>query len=443
MKSFKFLILLFVLGSKWLFVHNGNLDPKDSLVREKRTKCGTQDKVSFLLEKVAAAFEIASNLDKVTTFLEAIKSISQIRGKIFDFNSANYCDLSNQLDTIVDKLENLETVVKCMWHMHYYRQTLSKLEHLIGIYKQIRQDKSKISKLNSVCQSQSEGISKIYSEIKTLFKQDELLDNIENCCHYKTNLYTNLFGKLISLSTLFLTALKFCEEAQNQKIDFNTTLFSQDLENFVHYFTKQAILEKFVTDKGHYGLEASVKRLANKSVSLSSFQQDYDFFRWKVVYVVNHSPTCYTEEAWKLKCSPRYVCWTRSDSIFCGSKRETCQIDSNTIHALIAWCHKDKTEINSTINILDNYSNENEKSAILNFVLSQTNQMDKKIHFAITVLKGGWFFNWMNPVESHGGMNFKRSSKWFHGTYDTFWSEWYAKQKLSKPKFNQSAVVLA
>ncbi|RNA10677.1 hypothetical protein BpHYR1_054429 [Brachionus plicatilis] len=438
MKILNYFFCLIVLVDQWLYINNTNLDGGNSFIQN---KCSAQVKVSSSFDLIVDGFEFMSDL---TNFLGALNIISRIEDKIFDQNSISNCDLSNQLDRVINKLENLESVVRCVWHSHYYRELLSKIEHLIDAYKQhaLKPRNSTLIKFQKQCQSESEGISKIYSLIKMLFKENELLDNIENCCHYKTKLYTILFRKLISLSTLFLTALKFCEESLNKKSDFEPKFFYNDVENVINYFTKDAILQRFVTDKGAFGLESSIKRLANKSVSLSSFQDDYDFFRWKVVYVIDSSFACYSENAWKMECTSRYASWTDFSSIFCGSMHDFNEVGSQRIHALVAWCHKEKEEVKSTNKVLDDYNGLNERRSILNYVISQTNDANKRINFAITILKGSLFFNWMNPVESHGGMNYKRTSKWFHGTYDTYWSEWYPKQSIGNyQKFRNFAII--
>ncbi|CAF0947608.1 unnamed protein product [Brachionus calyciflorus] len=435
MKSLNYKIILIILLLPAVFVYK-----LDSLNRNKRDNCVRKASFGIVQSSLISLNKFLKTTLDLTSIIGLLGTISQVTETIFDFNSVSNCDLNNELKNIVEKIENLESTVKCEWHKHYYREILSKLEHLIDFYNKYTQKKSNLSldPIRKVCESDTEGISKIYSLIKMLFKQNELMANIENCCNYKTNLVNNLFARLISLSTLFVTSLKICEEALNIKTDFNTSVFYQDITQYVNYYTKQAILERFVIDKGYYGLDSSIKRLANKSVSLESFQNDYDFFKWKVVYVVNHYLNCYSEEAWKLKCSPRYLNWINTDSIFCSAKTVYTEISYQQIHALISWYHKDVKEDSSSNSVFENYDLAHDREEMLNYVVNKA----KPLNFAITVLKGGIVFNMMNPVESFGGVNFKRLSKWFHGTYDTFWSKWYPKSEVIHPKFTQSAIFL-
>ncbi|CAF4929217.1 unnamed protein product, partial [Rotaria socialis] len=368
-----------------------NLESTDNfneikLSRKKRDSCTTQAAIDVLEKTINVGLSVGN--------IAGSSALASFTGSLFSFHSPTTCDLDAKMDQllvklnkIIDKVDNIGTVVECAHIKQHYREIKLKIRPLLSVFHDFYKTNEKEEarqEIISRCKDHTQGIRTIHSTFLTLLDNDAVVDYFKNCARYESE-NINIWGsKVNELTQTIIGLFKGCEEASDSVTQFDPPRFEKEVKELTQFYSEVTNLEEFVKDKNS-GLKNIVQTIANKGKSAIEtaqiLKEKFNYFNWDVIF---YSSTIRGFQNQGTLYEP--------DRTYCGSQFYNRELDHDR-NALVAWCIPNNMNPN-TIKISSNNIDHAEKTAKriydenqhgsqwLNYVLAfKYDECDKKVDY--------------------------------------------------------------
>ncbi|CAF3605613.1 unnamed protein product [Rotaria socialis] len=342
------------------FSSTDNLEPTDNfnaikLSRKKRDSCATQAAIDVLEKTINVGLSVGN--------IAGASALASFTGSLFSFHSPTTCDLDAKMDQllvklnkIIDKVDNIGTVVECAHIKQHYREIKLKIRPLLSVFHDFYKTNEKEEarqEIISRCKDHTQGIRTIHSTFLTLLDNDAVVDYFKNCARYESE-NINIWGsKVNELTQTIIGLFKGCEEASDSVTQFDPPRFEKEVKELTQFYSEVTNLEEFVKDKNS-GLKNIVQTIANKGKSAIEtaqiLKEKFNYFNWDVIFY-SSTISGYQNQA----------TFYEPDSTYCGSQFYNRELDHDR-NALVAWCIPNNMNPN-TIKISSNNIDHAEKTA--------------------------------------------------------------------------------
>jgi len=110
-------------------------------------------------------------------------------------------------------------------------------------------------KLKEICHDKSEGLSKIYSNIKHFLSHKNIFKYISECGLFQSKAASFWAKETRKLLQYFSIILLSCERIYEYKTEFKMNNFFYEAERIIEYYQEKGFYEAFANDKKEFGLE--------------------------------------------------------------------------------------------------------------------------------------------------------------------------------------------
>ncbi|CAF3494949.1 unnamed protein product [Rotaria socialis] len=271
--QFALLIMATLSFPNYNFSSTDNLEPTDNfnaikLSRKKRDSCATQAAIDVLEKTINVGLSVGN--------IAGASALASFTGSLFSFHSPTTCDLDAKMDQllvklnkIIDKVDNIGTVVECAHIKQHYREIKLKIRPLLSVFHDFYKTNEKEEarqEIISRCKDHTQGIRTIHSTFLTLLDNDAVVDYFKNCARYESE-NINIWGsKVNELTQTIIGLFKGCEEASDSVTQFDPPRFEKEVKELTQFYSEVTNLEEFVKDKNS-GLKNIVQTIANKGKS--------------------------------------------------------------------------------------------------------------------------------------------------------------------------------
>lgn len=178
-----------------------------------------------------------------TSILEVIGHLSSSLGIIDSLSNKLQSNRDTQI--IFETLESISNELKstfCVSLDNRLQDNLIRIDNLLSSFKEYANHYDKYTienNLKDICYHEVQGIKNIYSNLKHILGNDQIIKYFRACYTYKSEDVDRWSKSIEKMSSLFVVLVVGCEQVFEYKTSFNLNLFLSEVKAIIIYYRDQ------------------------------------------------------------------------------------------------------------------------------------------------------------------------------------------------------------